>query len=65
VIPLLSTGSTDASFLRPRGMAVYGFSPMLQMNEMNLAHANDERISLESLAFSLEVGLEVVSDYIL
>jgi len=64
-IPLLSTGSTDASFLRSRGMAVYGFSPMLQMDEMNLAHANDERISLESLAFSLEVGLAVVLDYIM
>ena len=65
VIPLLLTGSTDASFLRPRGMAVYGFSPMLQMDEVNLAHANDERISLESLAFSLEVGLAVVWDYIM
>jgi len=65
LIPLLSTGSTDASFLRPRGMAVYGFSPMLQLDEMNLAHANDERISLESLAFSLEAGMAVVLDYIL
>ncbi len=65
MIPLLLTGSTDASFLRTRGMVVYGFSPMLQMNEVNLAHANDERISLESLAFSLEVGLAVVLNYVM
>ncbi|HSL93057.1 MAG TPA: M20/M25/M40 family metallo-hydrolase [Bacillota bacterium] len=61
VIPFLSPGATDARYLRPRGTIVYGFSPMLPGEKVNLAHGVDERISLASLEFGLKVLDDVVS----
>ena len=64
LVPLLLPGVTDACFLRPRGVSVYGFTPVLPMDDMDLTHGHDERISLASLDFSLRIGLDVVLDYI-
>ena len=64
LIPLMSPGVTDACLLRPRGMAVYGFTPLLPCDNINLAHGNNERISVDSIRFSLDVGLRTVLDYI-
>jgi acetylornithine deacetylase/succinyl-diaminopimelate desuccinylase-like protein len=63
-IPLLSTGSSDSGFFRDKGVVVYGFSPLLPREEIFLAHAHDEKISLDSIRFSLEVGLQTVYDFI-
>jgi acetylornithine deacetylase/succinyl-diaminopimelate desuccinylase-like protein len=63
--PLLLPGSSDGAFLRSKGVVVYGFTPVLPVDDMDLAHGHDERISLESLRFSLEVGLETVLDFVL
>lgn len=60
VIPFLSPGATDARYLRPRGAIVYGFSPMLPGERVDLAHGVDERITLRSLHFGLSVLNEVV-----
>jgi acetylornithine deacetylase/succinyl-diaminopimelate desuccinylase-like protein len=46
-------------------MVVYGFTPLLTCDDMNLVHNHNERISLESLVFSLKVGLEVVLEHIM
>jgi hypothetical protein len=46
-------------------MVVYGFTPVLPMDDLDLVHGHNEKISLESLAFSLDVGLETVLDFIL
>lgn len=64
VVPFLIPGVTDAVFLRPRGMVVYGFTPLLPQDDIALAHGHDERISLASLAFSVRVGLETVLDFV-
>ncbi len=60
LIPFLSPGATDARYLRPRGAVVYGFAPMLPGELVQLAHGVDERISLRSLHFGLDVLEEVV-----
>jgi acetylornithine deacetylase/succinyl-diaminopimelate desuccinylase-like protein len=61
VIPFLSPGATDARYLRPKGTIVYGFSPMLPGEKVNLAHGVDERIGVDSLDFGLKVLDDVVS----
>jgi acetylornithine deacetylase/succinyl-diaminopimelate desuccinylase-like protein len=65
LIPFLLTGLSDACFLRPKGVVVYGFTPLLVQDDIGLAHGHNERISIESLEFGLKVGLEVVLDHIL
>ncbi len=64
VVPFLIPGVTDGVFFRPRGMVVYGFTPVLPLDDISLTHGHDERISIESLEFSLKVGLEVVLDFV-
>lgn len=63
-VPLPSPGSSDSGFFRDRGVVVYGFSPLLPQEEIFLAHTNNEKISLESIRFSLEVGLRTVCQFI-
>ena len=49
VIPYMSRGATDGSYLREKGMAVYGAPVFLRENNESRAHGNDERISLKNL----------------
>jgi acetylornithine deacetylase/succinyl-diaminopimelate desuccinylase-like protein len=65
LMPLLLPGSTDGAFLRKRGTVVYGFTPVLPIDDIGLAHGHNEKISLQSLEFSLNAGLETVLDFIL
>ncbi len=58
-IPFLLPATTDARYLRPRGVVVYGFDPMLP-GEHVAAHGVDERVSISSLEFGLKVLHEVV-----
>lgn len=58
-VPFLLPATTDARYLRPRGVVVYGFDPMLP-GEKAAAHGADERISIASLEFGLRVLHEVV-----
>lgn len=60
MLPFLSPGATDARYLRPLGVTVYGFSPMLPGEPVNLAHGVDERISHKSLEFGWRVLKQVV-----
>jgi len=58
VVPWQCAGSTDAKHLVPRGIPVYGFMPSLPLPEGVEgagAHASNERIWLENLAFMLDV----------
>jgi acetylornithine deacetylase/succinyl-diaminopimelate desuccinylase-like protein len=50
VVPYMSRGATDGSFLRAKGMAVYGVPVFLREGGESRAHGNDERISPENLA---------------
>lgn len=65
LVPLLIPGMTDAAFLRPRGMVVYGFSPLLPQEDITLAHGHNERVSIASLEFSVRVGLDAVLDFVM
>lgn len=50
VVPYMSRGATDGSFLRAKGMAVYGVPLFLREGGESRAHGNDERISPENVA---------------
>jgi acetylornithine deacetylase/succinyl-diaminopimelate desuccinylase-like protein len=63
VIPLLAVGGTDAKRLAPAGVQVYGFCPMREEpgdNIARLAHAYDERISIQNLRFGVEALYRIV-----
>ncbi len=49
VIPYMSRGATDGSYLRQKGMAVYGAPIFLRDGNESRAHGNDERIRLDNL----------------
>lgn len=66
VVPWQCAGSTDAKHLIPRGVPVYGFIPAKPPPEGAMAggaHAVDEGIWLESLAFGYEVLYDVTRRY--
>lgn len=55
--PLLLSGVTDARHFSRLGIQTYGFTPMKippGLNLWRLAHAEDERIPVEALAFGVE-----------
>ena len=64
LVPVLSSGGTDARSLIPRGVKVYGFNPLRAEEGVptagDLMHNHDERISLDNLKFGLRVELEIV-----
>jgi acetylornithine deacetylase/succinyl-diaminopimelate desuccinylase-like protein len=49
VVPYMQRGATDGSFLRQKGVAVYGVPLFVREDQENRAHATDERISRASL----------------
>jgi len=63
VIPWQCAGATDARHVIPMGVPVYGFVPTRLLPEgveEAGAHANDERLWVENLAFSLEILSAVI-----
>jgi acetylornithine deacetylase/succinyl-diaminopimelate desuccinylase-like protein len=63
VLPYLSCGGTDAMYLAPLGTQVIGFTPMQPDSAgklLELAHAKDERISVDNLLFGVRVLLDTV-----
>jgi acetylornithine deacetylase/succinyl-diaminopimelate desuccinylase-like protein len=63
VLPTMSTGGTDAKHLVPLGMRVYGFGPQKDEPEASLtkmAHADNERLSVNNLLFGTQVLFDVV-----
>ena len=61
VVPYMQTGATDGSFLREKGMAVYGVPLFLREDKENRAHSVDERISPAALESGLELLWQIVS----
>jgi acetylornithine deacetylase/succinyl-diaminopimelate desuccinylase-like protein len=59
VAPYMSRGATDGSYLRSKGMAVYGVPIFLRDGESR-AHGNDERISPKNLADGVELLWQIV-----
>ena len=61
--PYMQTGGTDARFLTDRDISVYGFVPMRFEpggDFFDLCHGHDERVSLDNIAFAVDVTYDVV-----
>ena len=60
VVPYMATGATDARYLRPKGMVVYGFWPIPSDSETHGVHGVNERIPIKALEFGLKVAWDVL-----
>ncbi len=60
VVPYMVRGATDGSYLRQKGMAVYGAPVFLRDGKESRAHGNDERIALANLESGTRLLLEIV-----
>lgn len=66
VLPTMMVGATDAKFLAPLGVKVYGFSPIRfepGAPGQELIHSHDERIPVDGLAFGVEAIFRVIERY--
>jgi acetylornithine deacetylase/succinyl-diaminopimelate desuccinylase-like protein len=61
VLPYMQRGATDGSFLRQKGMAVYGAPVFEREDRENRAHGNDERISIRNLAAGTDLLWKIVT----
>jgi acetylornithine deacetylase/succinyl-diaminopimelate desuccinylase-like protein len=62
VIPYMSRGATDGSFLRARGVAVYGVPVFVEEAPDSRAHGNDERIAIRNLEDGVELLWQIVME---
>ncbi len=60
VVPYMTRGATDGSYLRQKGMAVYGVPLFARQDRENRAHGNDERISVEGLRAGASLLWQIV-----
>jgi acetylornithine deacetylase/succinyl-diaminopimelate desuccinylase-like protein len=60
VAPTMSRNATDASYLRARGMPVYGVPVFVREPGESRVHSNDERISLKALDDGVELLWQMV-----
>jgi len=60
VLPVMQLGATDGSYLRARGMGVYGIPLFPTPVEERRAHGNDERMALDSFHRGVRILREVV-----
>ncbi len=61
VVPFLVSGGTDARHLP--GVKVYGFMPMREAWQFELAHNHDERVSVSTLEFGTRALYEIVTRF--
>lgn len=67
-VPFIATGGSDGRFLNEYESKVYGFSPVLDSdmtfeNAISMVHGINERISIESLIFGIDVLYTAILDY--
>lgn len=61
VIPTLLTSSTDSSYFRTLGIHAYGFEPyQITEEEAELAHGNNERLSVANVQFGIDLLTDIV-----
>jgi acetylornithine deacetylase/succinyl-diaminopimelate desuccinylase-like protein len=60
VVPFMSRGATDSSFLRARGMPVFGVPIFLREPGESRAHSNDERIAQKTVEDGVELLWQMV-----
>lgn len=61
VVPFMTRGATDGSYLREKGMAVYGVPIFVRENGQSRAHGDDERISITNLERGTELLWQIVT----
>jgi acetylornithine deacetylase/succinyl-diaminopimelate desuccinylase-like protein len=64
LVPITSAASSGMRFLRANGTLGYGFFPLLPEVDLTTVHGADERISLRSLQFALQVLGDVIAAYV-
>jgi acetylornithine deacetylase/succinyl-diaminopimelate desuccinylase-like protein len=63
VIPTMLTSSTDSPTFRSVGITAYGFEPYkMDEGELDRAHGDDERLSVENVGFALQFLYEVMME---
>jgi acetylornithine deacetylase/succinyl-diaminopimelate desuccinylase-like protein len=62
VVPFMGRGPTDSSYLRARGMAVYGVPVFVRDTSEGRPHGNDERILPEVLERGVELLWQMVTE---
>lgn len=60
VTPFMSRGATDGSFLRAKGVAVYGVPVFLREPGESRVHSNDERIAQKTVEDGVELLWQMV-----
>jgi acetylornithine deacetylase/succinyl-diaminopimelate desuccinylase-like protein len=61
VVPRMIGGFTDAHWFRESGIVAYGFVPrVLEREEAGRVHGIDERISIDTLAGSVELTIQIL-----
>lgn len=63
LLPLLAGGATDSRYIRPRGVASYGFYPVLPSVDRSGVHAANERVSLEQIDWATRVMGEALIEF--
>ncbi|MFN7921904.1 MAG: M20/M25/M40 family metallo-hydrolase [Bryobacteraceae bacterium] len=61
ITPFMSRGATDSSYLRQKGMALYGAPVLLRTDKEGRAHGNDERMPLKSIEDGTDLLLKIVT----
>lgn len=65
VLPTMSTGATDMSQVRAKGVPAYGIGPIRSLEELNSgngAHSDNERVSEEAMVDFLRFLWTIVID---
>ena len=60
IVPFMSRGATDGSFLRAHGVPVYGVPIFLREPGESREHGNDERISVQNIESGAELLWQMV-----
>lgn len=63
VVPMMSTGFTDSSYLRMRNVEAYGIGFPLTAEDEAHVHSNDERLPVSSFNQGLEFINAIVTDF--
>jgi acetylornithine deacetylase/succinyl-diaminopimelate desuccinylase-like protein len=61
VVPYMSTGATDSTELRAKGIITYGILPFpLSEEELSRMHGHNERIGLEAIEYGIKMMYNII-----
>lgn len=66
-VPFIAAGATDAKYLKPLGVQVYGFAPLRYEKDdprEGLVHGHNERIPIQGFAAGLRTFYETVEAFV-